>query len=80
MKDLAVVEESKDFLKKLVYNIGYGIKFKKLNIDKSFSETLIYRSDGADEKAIFQLIRKSKNQENFENNVKDYFKSTERNI
>lgn len=80
MKDLAVIEESKDFFKKIVYNIGYGIKFKKLNIDKSFSETLIYRSDGADEKAILQLIRKSKNQENFENNVKDYFKSTERNI
>lgn len=58
----------------------YGRKFKKFNIDKSFSETLIGRSNGADEKAIFQIISKSKNQEDFENNVKDYFKSTERNV
>ena len=80
MNDLAVVEKSKDFFKRMSYNIRYGRKFKKLNIDKSFSETLIDRSNGVDEKAIFQLIRKSRDQEDFENNVKNYFKSTERNI
>lgn len=80
MSNLAIVEKSKDFLKIIAYNMRYGRKFKKLNIDKSFSEILIGRSDGVDEKAIFQLIRKSKNQKDFESNVKQYFKSAERNI
>ena len=35
MKHLAVIDESKDFLKKMAYNIIYGGKFKKLNVDKS---------------------------------------------
>ena len=28
MKHLAVIDDSKDFLKKIVYNIMYGRKFK----------------------------------------------------
>ena len=30
MKHLAVIDDSKDFLKKMAYNIIYGRKFKKL--------------------------------------------------
>ena len=33
MNEIAVVKDSKDFLKKIVYNIRYGRKFKKFNID-----------------------------------------------
>ena len=56
MNEIAVVEDSKDFLKKIVYNIRYGRKFKKFNIDKSFSDTLISRSKDSDEIEIFHLI------------------------
>lgn len=80
MNKLAIIKNSRDFFKRISYNIRYGRKFKKFNIDKSFSETLIDRSKELNEKAIFQIISKSKNQEDFENNVKDYLKSTERNV
>ena len=60
MNKIDVVGNSKDFLKKIVYNIRYGRKFKKLNIDKSFSDTLIGRSKGSNEREIFYLISKSK--------------------
>ncbi len=80
MKELTVIENSKDFFKKIAYNMRYGSKFKKFNIDKNFSEALIDRSNGSDEKAIFNIISKSKNQEDFKNNIKSYFKSSERNI
>ena len=33
MNEIAAVEDSKEFLKKIVYNIRYGKKFKKFNID-----------------------------------------------
>ena len=39
MKHLAVIDDSKDFLKKMAYNIIYGRKFKQLNIDKSLSDS-----------------------------------------
>lgn len=58
----------------------YGRKLKKFNIDKKFSEILINRSNGINEKAIFKIISKSKNQEDFEDNIKIYLKSTDRNI
>lgn len=80
MNEIAVVEDSKDFLKKIVYNIRYGRKFKKFNIDKSFSDTLISRSKDSDEREIFHLISKSRNQEDFSNNIRNYLKSKERNI
>ncbi len=80
MNKLAIIENSRDLFKRISYNIRYGRKFKKFNVDKSFYETLIDRSKGLNEKAIFQIISKSKNQEDFENNVKDYLKSTERNV
>lgn len=79
-KALAVIENSKDFFKIVAYNIKYGRKFKKFNIDKSLSERLIARSKGLDEKAVWGIISKSKNKEEFEDNIKDYFKSSERNI
>ena len=72
MNEIAVVEDSKDFLKKIVYNIRYGRKFKKFNIDKSFSDTLISRSKDSDEREIFHLISKSRNQEDFSNNIRNY--------
>lgn len=80
MNDLVVVEKSKDFVKRMAYNIRYGRKFKKFNIDKSFSDTLISRSNDLNEKEIFHLINKSKNQEEFANNIKKYLKSKERSI
>jgi len=80
MNDLAVVEKSKDFVKRMAYNVRYGRKFKKFNIDKSFSDTLISRSKDLNEKEIFHLINKSKNQEDFANNIKKYLKSKERSI
>lgn len=78
MNEIAVVEDSKEFLKKIAYNIRYGRKFKKFNIDKSFSDTLIVRSKDSNEREIFHLISKSKNQEDFANNIKKYLKSKER--
>ena len=78
MNEIAVIEDSKEFLKKILYNIRYGRKFKKLNIDKSFSDTLIDRSKESNEKEIFKLIRKSKNQEDFSNKIKKYLKTKER--
>lgn len=78
MNEIAVVEDSKDFLKKIVYNIRYGRKFKKFNIDKSFSDILISRSKDLNEREIFHLISKSRNQEDFSNNIRNYLKSKER--
>ncbi len=78
MNEIAVVEDSKDFFKKIVYNIRYGRKFKKFNIDKSFSDTLISRSKDSNEREIFHLISKSRNQEDFSNNIRNYLKSKER--
>lgn len=80
MKELNVIDNSKDFFKKITYNIMFGRKFKKLNIDKSLSEMLIARSKDSAEKDIFQLIKKSKNQEEFSINIKDYLKSKGRNV
>lgn len=80
MIEIAPVEESKDLFRKIAYNIMYRRKFKKLSIDKSFSDTLISRSKDSNEKEIFHLIRKSKNQEDFANNIKKYLKSKERSI
>ena len=80
MNEIAVVEYSKEFFFKIAYNIRYGRKFKKFNIDKSFSDTLISRSKDSNEKEIFHLISKSKNQEDFANNIKEYLKSKERSI
>ena len=75
VNEIAVVENSKDFLKKIAYNMRYGRKFKKFNIDKSFSDTLIYRSKDSNEREIFHLIGKSKNKEDFSNNIKEYLKA-----
>lgn len=80
MNKIAVVDDSKDFLKKIAYNIIYGRKFKKLNIDKTFSDLLIDRSEDSNEKEIFNIIRKSKNQKEFSNNIKKYLKSKERSV
>ncbi len=80
MNEIAVVEDSKDFLKKIVYNIRYGRKFKKFNIDKSFSDMLIIRSKDSNEREIFHLISKSRNQEDFSNNIRNYLKSKERSV
>ena len=65
MKYLAVIDESKDFLKKMVYNIIYGRRFKKLNIDKSLSDSLIDRRKDYYAKDILKLINKSKNRDEF---------------
>ena len=80
MNKIAVVDDSKDLLKKIAYNIIYGRKFKKLNIDKTFSDVLIDRSEDSNEKEIFNIIRKSKNQKEFSNNIKKYLKSKERSV
>lgn len=80
VNEIAVIENSKEFLKKILYNIRYGRKFKKFNIDKSFSDTLINGSKDSNEKEIFHLIRKSRNQEDFSNNIKDYLKAKERSV
>ena len=80
MNEITLVEDSKEFLKKIIYNIRYGRKFKKFNIDKNFSDTLISRSKDSDEREIFHLISKSRNQEDFSNNIRNYLKSKERNI
>lgn len=80
MREIAIVKDSKETLKKIAYNIRYGRKFKKINIDKSFSDTLINRSKDSNEREILHLISKSKNQEDFENNIKEYLKSKGRSI
>ena len=74
MKHLAVIDDSKDFLKKIAYNIMYGRKFKKLNIDKSLSDSLIYRRKDSYVKDILNLINKSKNRDEFSTNIIDYLK------
>lgn len=80
MKDLAVIDNSKDFLTKIMYNIRYVRKLKKFNIDKSLSDTLIDRRKDKAESEILGIIGKSKNKESFEENVKNYLKSKERNV
>ena len=79
MKHLAVIDDSKDFLKKMAYNIMYGRKFKKLNIDKKLSDSLIYRRKDSYAKDILNLINKSKNREEFSTNIIDYLKLKGRN-
>ena len=79
MKHLAVIDDSKDFLKKMVYNIIYGRKFKKLNVDKSLSDSLIDRRKDSYEKDILKLINKSKNRDEFSSNIIDYLKLKGRN-
>ena len=79
MKHLAVIDESKDFLKKIAYNIIYGRKFKKLNIDKKLSDSLIYRRKDSYAKDILNLINKSKNIDEFSTNIIDYLKLKGRN-
>ena len=79
MKRLAVIDDSKDFLKKIAYNIMYGRKFKKLNIDKKLSDSLIYRRKDSYAKDILNLINKSKNRDEFSTNIIDYLKIKGRN-
>ena len=79
MKHLAVIDESKDFLKKIAYNIIYGRKFKKLNIDKNLSDSLIDRRKDYYAKDILKLINKSKNRDEFSTNIIDYLKLKGRN-
>ena len=79
MKHLAVIDDSKDFLKKIAYNIMYGRKFKKLNIDKRLSDSLIDRRKDYYAKDILKLINKSKNREEFSTNIIDYLKLKGRN-
>lgn len=79
MKHLAVIDDSKDFLAKFAYNIIYGRKFKKLNVDKSLSESLIDRRKDSYAKDILKLINKSKNRDEFSSNIIDYFKLKGRN-
>ena len=74
MKYLDVIDDSKDFLKKIAYNIMYGRKFKKLNIDKKLSDSLIYRRKDSYAKDILNLINKSKNRDEFSTNIIDYLK------
>lgn len=79
MKHLAVIDDSKDFLKKIAYNIIYGRKFKKLNVDKSLSDSLIDRRKDSYAKDILKLINKSKNRDEFSANIIDYLKLKGRN-
>ena len=79
MKHLAIIDDSKDFLKKMAYNIIYGRKFKKLNVDKSLSDSLIDRRKDSYAKDILKLINKSKNRDEFSSNIIDYFKLKGRN-
>ena len=79
MKHLAVIDDSKDFLKKMAYNIIYGRKFKKLNVDKSLSDSLIDRRKDSYAKDILKLINKSKNRDEFSSNIIDYLKLKGRN-
>lgn len=80
MKEISFIDTPKIFFNKLAYNILYKKSFKKLDIAKSFSDILINRSKESNFKKIFHLIRKSKNQEDFANNIKNYLKSEERSI
>lgn len=80
MKEIAIIDDSKELLKKIAYNIAYGRKFKKFNIDESLSDTLISRSKDLNEREIFKIIRKSKRKDNFTSNIQDYLKSKERSI
>lgn len=79
-KKLAIIDDSKYTLKKIVYNLKYRQKFKKFNIDKSFYHLLITRCECKDEEEIFNLIKNSKNQEDFSNNIATYLKSKDSNI
>ena len=79
MKHLAVIDNSKDFLKKMAYNMIYGRKFKKLNIDKSLSDSLINIRKDSYAKDILNLINKSKNRDEFSTNIIDYLKLKGRN-
>ena len=79
MRYLDVIDDSKDFLKKIAYNIMYGRKFKKLNIDKKLSDSLIYRRKDSYAKDILNLINKSKNRDEFSTNIIDYLKLKGRN-
>ena len=74
MKHLAVIDDSKDFLTKFAYNIIYGRKFKKLNIDKRLSNSLINERKNYYAKDILKLINKSKNRDEFSTNIIDYLK------
>ena len=78
MKYLDVIDESKYFLKefayKFAYNIIYGRKFKKLNIDKNLSDFLIDTRQSYHAKDILKLINKSKNRDEFSTNIIDYLK------
>lgn len=79
-KKLAIIDDSKYTLKKIVYNLKYRQKFKKFNIDKSFYHLLITRCECKDEEEISNLIKNSKNQEDFSNNIATYLKSKDSNI
>ena len=46
------LENLKDYAKEVIYEIRYSRKFKKLNIDKSFSNMLTSRNQGRAEKEI----------------------------
>ena len=78
MNEIAIVDNWKDYFNKTIYNIVYGRKFKKLNIDKSLSDVLIARSKDSEEKEIFRLIKKSKNKEEFSDNIRNYLKTKEK--
>ena len=75
MNKIAIFQSSKESFKRLLYNIMYGFKFKKLNIDESFSDCLINRNAGYEEKEIFHIIRKSKNKEAFSKNITEYLQT-----
>ena len=75
MADIAIIENSKDFLMTALYNIRYGRKFKKLGIDKGFIEKLALNREGPNEKEVLALIKKSKSKENFSENIRDFLKS-----
>ena len=79
MKHLAVIDDSKDSLAKFAYNIIYGRKFKKLNIDKRLSNSLINERKNYYAKDILKLINKSKNKDEFSTNIIDYLKLKGRN-
>ena len=63
----------------MAYNIIYGRKFKKLNVDKSLSDSLIDRRKDSYAKDILKLINKSKNRDEFSSNIIDYLKLKGRN-
>lgn len=74
------LENLKDYAKEVIYKIRYSRKFKKLNIDKSFSDMLTSRNEGKAEKEIFHIMSKSKNKEDFANNIREYLKSKQSNM